>query len=242
MPLRDHFRPPLANLYPWESFHAAWATEIMRTLNRRVLPSGCFAAAQVHFGSRVEIDVATFEQEPALPAEVPDGSAGGVAVQAWAPPATSLIMPAIFPDEIEVQVFRRTGGATLVAAIELISPGNKDRPDAKRAFAAKCASYLQQGIGLIIVDIVTERQANLHDELIGLLEQPDRFEFPEPTAVYAVAYRPSRRNSGDQVELWPVALTIGQPLPTLPLALRGLVTVPVDLETAYGATCEDCRL
>ena len=32
-------------------------------------------------------------------------------------------------------------------AIELASPGNKDRPETRRAFAAKCASYLARGIG-----------------------------------------------------------------------------------------------
>jgi hypothetical protein len=242
VPLRDHFHPPLADFYPWESFHAAWATEIMRTLNRRVLPPGCFAAAQVHVGSRVEIDVATFEEGQGQSAGEMGGNGGGVAVQTWAPPATSLIMPAIFPDAIEVQVFRRTGGAMLVAAIELISPGNKDRPEARRAFTAKCASYLQQGIGLIIVDVVTERQANLHDELIRFLDQPDRFEFPDDAPLYAVAYRPGRRPAGDQIEMWLNPLVVGQPLSILPLALRGVATVPVDLETTYATTCLDCRL
>ncbi len=242
MPLRDHFHPPLADLHPWESFHTAWATEIMRTLNRHVLPPSCFAAAQVHVGSRVEIDIATFEQEKEMTFADPGGNGGGVAVQSWAPPVTSLIMPASFPDEIEVQVFRRTEGATLVAAIELISPGNKDRPDARRAFIVKCASYLQQGIGLIIVDIVTGRSFNLHDELIHLLEQPAQFEFSEVPSVYAVAYRPTRKASGDQIEIWPSPMRIGHALPTLPLALRGITTVPVDLESTYAATCQDCRL
>ncbi len=242
MPLRDHFRLPLSDLHPWESFHAAWATEIMRTLNRHVLPPNCFAAAQVHVGSRVEIDVATFQQGQGVFSGATEGNGGGVAVETWAPPATSLIMPAVFPDEIEVQVFRRTGGATLVAAIELISPGNKDRPETRRAFAVKCASYLQQGIGLVIVDIVTERQSNLHDEWIHLLEQPESLAFAEETALYAVAYRPSRQAARDQIELWPVPLEIGRPLPTLPLALRGIVTVPVNLETTYATTCVDCRL
>lgn len=242
MPLRDHFHPPLATLRHWESFHAAWATEIMRTLNRTVLPPGCFAEAQVHVGSRVEIDVATFEQEQASRAGTGDSNGGGVAVETWAPPATALVMPAIFPDEIEVQVFRVSVGATLVAAIELISPGNKDRPQARRAFTAKCAGYLQQGIGLVIVDIVTERQANLHDELIHFLDQPEAFAFPEEPNLYAVAYRPSRRETGDHVEIWLSPLTLSQPLPTLPLALRGVATVPVDLETTYTVTCQDSRL
>src|SRR5438046_4250675 len=101
-------------------------------------------------------------------------------------------MPAIFPDEIEVRVLATRTGATMVGAIEFVSPGNKDRPAARRAFAAKCASYLQQGIGLVIVDVVTERPANLHDELIRLMELPEAFRFPSPPLLYVVSYRPFR--------------------------------------------------
>ena len=54
--------------------------------------------------------------------------------------------------EVEIRI---VGGATLVGAIELVSPGNKDRAEAHRAFAAKCASYLHEGIGLVIIDVVT---------------------------------------------------------------------------------------
>jgi hypothetical protein len=75
-------------------------------------------------------------------------------------------MPAIFPDDFQVQVFSSVAGPTLVAAIELVSPGNKGRAESRRAFAAKAAAYLQRGIGLIVVDIVTTRHANLHDELM----------------------------------------------------------------------------
>src|SRR5947209_5831398 len=131
MPLLDHFRPPLSTARNWESFHTAWATEIMRTLNRRILPPGCFAEAHIHVGGRVEIDVPTWQQPET--GAVTNGNPGGVAVQTWAPPTTALVMPAVFPDEIEVQVFRSSGGATLVAAIELVSPSNKDRPDTRRA-------------------------------------------------------------------------------------------------------------
>src|SRR5437899_12924065 len=102
MPLRDHFHAPLAPSRHWESFHAAWATEIMRTLNRHVLPEGCFAEAQVHVGSRVEVDVATYQQNGSG-AKNPAGSPGGVAVATWAPPAATLVMPTVCPDEIEMQ-------------------------------------------------------------------------------------------------------------------------------------------
>jgi hypothetical protein len=242
MPLLDHFHPPLSLVRHWEAFHAAWAMEIMRTLNRRVLPPGCFAEAQVHVGSQVEIDVATFTAANGPSAGKANVEPGCMVVETWSPPATALVMPAVFPDDIEVQVFQDRGGLTLVAAIELVSPANKDRPETRRAFAAKCAGYLQRGIGLVVVDIVTQRQANLHDELIGLLEQPERFAFPGPTHTYAVAYHPIRPASGDQIEIWQFPLALGQSLPTVPLALRGIQTVPVDLGATYRTTCEDSRL
>jgi len=236
MPLRDHFHPPLSTIRHWESFHASWATEIMRTFNHDVLPEGCFAETHVHVGSQVEIDVATFEQRPA------NGIAGGVAVATWSPPTTQLVMPAVFPDVIEVQVIRNFGGANLVGAIEMISPGNKDRPETRRAFVAKCASYLQQGIGLVVIDVVTERQANLHNELIQYLQQPAEFALPPSALLYTTSYRPRRSAGGDQIQLWLEPLTLGQPLPTMPLTLLGVGAVPVDLEGTYQRSCEDSRL
>jgi hypothetical protein len=190
----------------------------------------------------VEVDVASFEREAARAAET-NGNSGGIAVETWAPPTTSMIMPAVFPDEIEVQVFGSPTGAHLVAAIELISPGNKDRPEMRRAFAAKCASYLQMGIGLVVVDVVTDRAGNLHDELITLLDQGDRFRFPTASPLYAVAYRPVRREpGGDQIDIWTTPLALGQALPIMPLALRGAATLPLDLETTYAGARQRSRL
>jgi hypothetical protein len=233
MPLLDHFHPPLTPARNWESFHALWAAAIVERLNCSLLPPGYFAETQVHVGSRIEVDVASCES-PARDPQANQPDHGGVAVQTWVPPAAALAMPAIFPDEVEIQVFQTTAGATLVGAIELISPCNKDRAEARRAFASKCASYSQEGIGLVIVDVVTERHFNLHDELIRLLEQDARYRFPSESLLYAVAYHPVRRDpGGDQIDIWPLPVAIGQPLPTLPLALRGGPIVPIDLEMTY---------
>jgi hypothetical protein len=242
MPLLDHFHPPLFPTRHWESFLAFWATAIAGHLNEAVLPPLYYAETQVHVGSRVEVDVATLEGS-ATRAAPANGPAASLTAKAWSPPAPARVMPAVFPDEIEIQVLGGPTGAHLVAAIELVSPGNKDRPETRRAFAIKCASYLQLGIGLIIVDVVTERLANLHDELIQLLGQPATFRFAEETPLYSVAYRPARREPGDdQIDLWPVALALGQPLPTMPLALRGAETVPVNLEATYTDARQRSRL
>jgi Protein of unknown function (DUF4058) len=241
MPLLDHFHPPLYPARSWESIHALWCGEIVATLNERVLPPGYYAETQVHIGSRVEVDVATLERPPTTPGPR-NGPAATLTLEAWAPPVPALTIPAVFPDEIEVQIFGSPTGAHLVAAIELVSPGNKDRSEARRAFAAKCSSYLQVGIGLIVVDVVTERLANLHDELMRLMEQPETTHFPPEALLYAVAYRPARREAGDQIDCWPTPLAVGRALPVLPLALRGGPTLPLDLEATYTEARRRSRL
>src|SRR5262245_46650138 len=74
----------------------------------------------------------------------------------------------------EPRVYSGRVGWTPVGAIELVSPGNKDRPEERRAFAPKCASYLHQGLSLVVIDIVTDRRANLHNEILGLLNRADQ--------------------------------------------------------------------
>jgi hypothetical protein len=240
MPLLDHFHPPVSERRSWEGFHGLWAAALVEKLNRDILAEEYFADMQVHIGSQVEVDIATLEASR----ETADGSSAGTTTlaPAWAPPATDRVLPTVFPDDIEVQVFATATGATLVGAIELVSPGNKDRPEARRAFAAKCVSYLTRGIGLIVVDIVTNRLANLHNDVIGLLGHGEPFMLAPSATTYAVAYRPSRRPSGDQIEVWPWLLALGQPLPVLPLALRNAGVVPVDLEETYSEARQRSRL
>jgi len=66
MPLLDHFHPPIYPGRAWESFHTMWLAEIMAALNQGELPSGYFAEAQVNFGGRVEVDVATLTRSDLL--------------------------------------------------------------------------------------------------------------------------------------------------------------------------------
>src|SRR5271170_3971817 len=135
MPLLDHFHPPVSERRSWEGFHGLWAAALVEKLNRDVLGEEYFADMQVHIGSQVEVDIATLAESKSA---VGQGAATATAAApTWAPPATDLVLPAVFPDDIEVQVFATVTGATLVAAIELVSPGNTDRPETRQAFAAK---------------------------------------------------------------------------------------------------------
>jgi len=240
MPLLDHFHPPLIERRSWERFHGVWAAVIAGTLNQRLLPRHYFAEMEVTIGTHIEVDVGTFTEHAGLPADEVEphsnGSAVAVQTQVWAPPVPVLVVPAVFPDEFELLIYNERDGRRLVAAIELVSPANKDREETRRAFATKCSAYLQHGVGVIIVDVVTSRLANLHDELGRLLGYPASFAFPTPTSIYATAYRPVHREKRNEMDVWREPLAVGQPLPTLPLAVLGLGYLPVDLEATYTET------
>jgi Protein of unknown function (DUF4058) len=232
MPLLDHFHEPIYPTNGWQTFQMLWSVTLFEQLTRLLPPPRFLTQLDVSLGTRVEADVAEYEMGPPDEAGT-NGAPGSVAVQAWAPPRAMQTVGIVFPDEIEVQVYDLRDGKRLVAAIELVSPRNKDRTDARRAFAAKCVASLQRGIGLIVVDIVSNRRANLHNETLALLGQ-DAAAMPEEVELYAAAYHPAHRDGANQLDLWPVPLAIGQPLPLLPLALRGLFCVPVDLEATYS--------
>ncbi len=239
MPLLDHFHPPLAPRRHWESFHVNWAGAIADALNETLLPEGYFAEEHAQLGTRVEIDVATFADSG------PSGHPAGGTVtlsRAWAPPAPVLVVPAAFPEGVAILIFADEGGTRLVAAIELVSPANKDRDVNRRAFAVKCASYLCQGVSLIVIDIVTSRDANIHDEMMQVLGHAGAFALPAKPVLYAVAYRPIVRDQAEQIEVWPAPLEIGRPLPVLPLALDAEHCLPIDLEATYMVACQRRRL
>src|SRR5262249_38130137 len=129
MPLMDHFHAPLHPRRHRESFHVTWAGAIADVLNETLLPEDYFAEEHAHAGARIETDVAPSADETApAPART-----GPTATQTYAPPAPTLVVPAAFPDEFEVRVYEAEGGSRLVAAIELVSPANKDRETHRRA-------------------------------------------------------------------------------------------------------------
>jgi hypothetical protein len=238
MPLLDHFHPPLSQRRQWESFHSAWAEALALQLNRDLLPPRYVAEVHVKVGSRVEIDVGTFE-ENGSPA--PTDGGGGVAV--WAPPRPALDAPLTFghPDLFEVQVFNDEQGPHVVAAIELVSPANKDRAAHRHMFAVKCASYLQQSIGVLIVDVVTERTGNLHADLLRLLDVTATTP-GQAADLYAAAYRTVPAGDLFRLQAWAEPLTLGTPLPTLPLWIGPDRSIPIDLEQTYAAACAARRI
>lgn len=249
MPLLDHFRGSIPRRR-WQAFHGRWANAIADDLNRR-LPKQLVAEGPTYLGRDVSADVAEYERPngnghdgvPATGGTENDGIATAAAVLAetYAPPATELSMPALFPDEIKVEVRDTGDDYKLLAVVELVSPSNKKEANEREQFAAKCLSFLGKGVGLVILDLVTERHENLHNELVRIAEHDDKFLMPDDQWTYAAAYRPVSRKKKDLIDLWLWPLKIGEALPTVPLALKGYGCVRLDLEATYTEACQRTR-
>lgn len=236
MPLRDHFRPPLDDEHSWDALHGGWPMVIATALNRK-LPRPFIAAPQVHMGSVAEIDVAGFDRGGPTPGpQIEDG--GGVATSLWAPPRPTLDVPADLSgqDIYEVRVLDTSRNRRLVAAVEIISPSNKDRPDSRSEFAAKCAALLRARVSVAVVDVVTTRHSNLYADLLELIGEVDPTMGAEPPGIYAAE---CRWTGSGRLQTWSHVLTVGRPLPLLPLWLSDTLAVPLDLDTIYEQTCRD---
>lgn len=245
MPLRDHFRPPVSKRSSWEGFHGGWPMRIVEDLAPR-LPDGFVAEPRVHLGNYYEIDVCTFEHNE--DGDRVSGSAResnvGVATAPQALPIPTLTLDTVFPEQYsyEVLIFDLERDRRLVAAVEIVSPANKDRPESRQLFVAKCFNLLRQDVCVSIVDLVTIRQFNLYTELLALLgHREPAFGTPEPPT-YAVTCR--KRTVGRQTKLdtWSHPLAIGQPLPSLPVWLSETQSVALDLEASYEETCRVLRI
>jgi hypothetical protein len=230
MPLLDHFHPPLNGEAPWTSIASFWVTGTARWLNRTLLDQGFRAFAHVHLGRIGEADLAQFENDPNTAR--PTAPEGGVATALLTPPAAVTLEPT-YPDEFEVRIQEVKRGMRIVGVIEFVSESNKDRLAERQKFVNKCSSYLRQGIGVVVVDVVTSRRANLHNQMIlDLGGGPPVFMPATPTYVSAFRPRPGSEPH-PPIDIWPNVAEVGAAIPVVPLPLQNGPNPLIDLEATY---------
>jgi hypothetical protein len=239
MPLRDHFHEPLLSAEPWPSFHALWPAMAILRLNP-LLPSDYRVEPRVQIGVHYEIDVGAVDRGPGAGGGRPSCDDTGTAVLTRSAPTLDVGTELDDPTEIGLRVL--APGRILVAAVEFVSPANKDRPEKRRAFAEKVADLVRQGVSVSVVDIVGNAHFNLYADTLGVIGHTDPALGVDPPGMYAVTCRTFGRKPHRRLASWFHPLAVGRPLPTLPLWLHDDERVNLELELSYEDTCRVLRM
>jgi hypothetical protein len=210
------------------------------------LPDRYLAEPRVQLGTYFELDIGTFDrggEQPAYSTGKHEGN-GGVAKATRAPLAPTLTVDVTIPKQYiyEVLIFDLERNYDLVAAVEIVSPANKDRPDNRHLFVAKRVTLLQKDVCISIVDLVTARRFNLYTELLGLLGRKDPSMKLKPPPIYAATCRKRQVGRKTKLDTWAKPFVVGRPLPTLPIWLTESLTVSLDPEASYEEACRVLRV
>jgi hypothetical protein len=207
------------------------------------LPSRYVAEPRVQLGAEFEFDTAASDTD--LPtAVVEEGVGDGTPTPGWVPPQPTLDVETglLDQDEYEVRIYDLERQHRLVAALEFVSPSNKDRPEKRRILVTKCAALVQQRVCVAIVDLVTTRHFNLYADLLDRLGHTDESLTHAPPTLLAAVCRLVPVGDTWRFRAWNHTLALGQPLPTLPLWLADDFSVPLELEATYEQTCRILRI
>lgn len=213
----------------WDGVHLLWLAQLLDWIQPR-LPAGFRA----YVGS-----------VPALTLEAGNGKPD-VTVRGWRSPPNETApngSTTIAPDRNVVATFTLDPQRAihvdwhgqLIAAVEIVSPSNKDRLDSKARYTRRYLGYLRQGVHLLLIDVFSQPAgfafADAISEDLGLGE-------PATPSPHAITYRvgstvPCDHEMGTQISLWRRLLKVGEPLPELPLPLDEDQAVVIDLESTY---------
>ena len=125
---------------------------------------------------------------------------------------------------------RRNLDHRVVALLELASPGNKDRPASVERFAEKLAEAVEDGVHVVLIDLLPPGPADpagLHGAVLWELGR--RYRLPDGKRLCAAAYR-----AGANRRAYADPLAVGDPLPTVPLFLTPDRYVPLPLGPTYA--------
>lgn len=238
MGIHDWTRVSASTFY---DFHHVWIAELRQALNRGLLPEGYYAQAE-QVATEVVPDVLTLQDLSDASGEIaPDtrtastgGENGGIAV-AIEPPRVAVCDVASEAMLIAARrrqlVIRHATGDRIVALLEIVSPGNKEKRGAIQQFVDKAIGALDEGYHLQVIDLFppgTFDPTGIHGAIWRRLG--GTFEPPGNKPLTLAAYM-----SKGAVTCYVEPVAVGGDLIPMPLFLDPGHYVNVPLESTYDA-------
>jgi hypothetical protein len=127
---------------------------------------------------------------------------------------------------------RHKTGDRVVALVEIVSPNNKSSRAAIRSFAEKLATFISDGIHLLVLDVFPPgpRDPQGVHPLVWAPFDDAPFELPTDKPLTLAAYA-----AGPVPEMFVEPVAVGDSLPDMPLFLTPDDGVKVPLEATYQA-------
>ncbi len=224
----------------FHAFHNAWNTHLMGTLNGGILPKGYDALAEQHVRGRVP-DVLTFHVSGPIsdPPPIPSPGNRGIALADSPPRVRRRLVAdesASYRSRQRTLTIRSTSGHQVVALLEIVSPGNKDRAASVSDFVDKVVSVLNRGIHVLVVDLFRPGKhdpGGMHSQIWSSYAF-DGYDPPPEQPLTLSSYV-----ANDDIEAYVEHLALGEPLAEMPLFLNDETYIYVPLETTYLSAFRD---
>jgi hypothetical protein len=214
----------------WDSVHQLWINALLSWAQER-LPSGYRA----YLGSVPGLTIAAEPGRPDLGvrtwrSRVEETTAPSSAVIDAPQPdfkAVALLHP---EPRAGVHVFR---DGQLVAAVEVVSPRNKDRPSSREFYRNRYLGYLWSGVHLMLIDV---HRRPLGFSFVEAMAAEVECQFPVGLPPHVVSWNAGgpTPDGGQFLDGWYRQLVVHEPLPALPLALTTERSLLIDLEQTYN--------
>lgn len=226
----------------YHHFHHEWISAIQRELNAHLPPDHYALAEQIAGGLgpdvlTLETGGPTFEEfayESAGDSGEVASSDNGVAVAA-APPHVMYTLdaePGLLLRRKNRVVIRHSSDHRVVAVIEIVSPGNKNKQQALVAFVQKAYDFVMAGVHLLIIDVLPPGPRDpqgIHPAIWSAFGD-DAFTLPSNQQLTLAAY-----SAGELPRAYVQPVGVGEMLPEMPVFLQPEIYIPLQLQPTYEA-------
>ena len=219
----------------FHDFQLAWVVHLSEMLKDGRLPKGVYALIERHAGASVA-DLQTL-RDPVVPTAVLD-IPGAIPVATIPPRVRRRLVAspeAFYRNARRSLAIRHVSGHRLVALLEIVSPGNKNRPKSVEEFVGKVQSAMAAGVHVLVVDLFPPGRhdpSGLHGAIWAHFGDPAEVIEPGlPLTLASFVAAEGRRLPEAYIE----AIAVGSPIPEMPLFLETDSYVNVPLGPSYEA-------